>query len=199
MTTLNKLTEQVMRIFSRGTGSPENVNPLVDRREVKLLVVQATHEILAMETKDAIRLGDVNIPTCMIATYENIDVVGDTGAKYTDLPAFPIKLPQDMGVWSVVSSDRIPYIPITTAAWDLLGAMDEGLIEDQIGFYVEGRKIKFTQDPTETVTIKLLVIDPAEIGENDPYPVPPEIEGQVIQRVLQLLAPMGVQPEKPKG
>lgn len=188
-----------MRIFSRGTGSRENVNPLVDRREVKLLVIQATHEILAMETKDAIRLGDVNIPTCMIATYEGIDVVGDEGAKHTHLPAFPIKLPQDMGVWSVTSSDGVAYIPITTAAWDLLGAMDEGLIEDQIGFYVEGRKIKFTQDPTETVNIKLLVVDPAEIGENDPYPVPPEIEGQVIQRVLQLLAPMGVQPEQPKG
>jgi hypothetical protein len=198
-TSLNRLTEQVRRLYARSVGSREDLKPLVEEREVKLLVLQATHELLSLETRESVKLGDINIPTCMIATYPAVAVTGSTGAQSSVLPAYPIKLPQDMGVWSVSSSAGVAYIPITTAAWDLLGGLDEGLLEDSIGFYVEGRTIKYTQDPTSTVTIKLLVVDPANIGDNEPYPIPPEMEGSVIERVLQQLMGSTSQPEKIKG
>jgi hypothetical protein len=265
MTTLNKLTEQLRRNYARFVGEGENIKPTLEDREAKLYVVQATHETLAMEPKKKARLAEIEIPSCMIATYDNQtvsqklatttytistvttnsitvdssisttevpssgfvkignsiysydsfagsvfsgvspDPTGETGTLSVivrfllKLPAYPIHLPQDMGVWSVVSSAGLAYIPITTAAWDLLGSLDEALLEDSVGFYVEGRKVMFTDQPSPTVKVKLLIIDPALLGENDPYPVPPEYEATVLQRALELIVGAGVQPEKPKA
>lgn len=197
MTTLAKISEQVRRIHAKQTPSPENINPKYQDREIRLLIVQATHEILGLSIQQAAQYGDINIPTCMIATYSGITVDGPANGKYVPLPAYPIKLPMDMGVWSVVSDTGTPYIPITPASWDLLGSLDEGLLEDSAGFYVEGRNIKFTKDPSTTVTVKLLIVDPAEFGENDPYPVPTDMEGSIITRTLELMG--APSPEKPKG
>lgn len=196
MTTLNKLTEQVRRQYARLAGSRDDVSPLIQEREAKLVVVQVTNELLCVEPKQSAKMADISIPSCMIATYSDLTV---EGAYFVKLPAYPIHLPQDMGVWSVVSSTGVAYIPITTAAWDLLGAFDEGLLEGQTGFYVEGRKVKFTAQPTATVTVKLLIIDPSTLGDNDPYPVPAEYESIIIERSLNLLLGQGIPAEKPKG
>ena len=184
-----------MRSFDR-----EDLKPKVERREISLLVDQVTNELLAVEPNNGGKIGVVDVPTCMIATYSG-QVVTSSGGIYTvPLPAFPIRLPMDMGVWSVSPEPIAPaYIPIKTDFWDLLGAEDEGLLEDQIGFYVEGRAITFTDQPTATVKIKLLIVDPALLGEFDPYPVPADMEIKVIEKVLALLAARPLTQDKPKG
>jgi hypothetical protein len=198
MVTLNKLTEQARRIYARDFGKREDVKPLVEDRELKLLIVQAANELLAIEPKQGTKLGDITIPTCMIATYTAQSVVG-SGPYHTVLPAFPIHLPQDMGVWSVASSTGVEYIPITSAAWSLLSSLDEGLLENQVGFRVEGRKILYTSVPSGPVTVKLLIIDTSLLGDNDPFPISVEYEAAVISRALQLLTGVKVaEEEKPK-
>ena len=177
----------------------EDIKPKVQPREVALLVDQVTSELLAIEPHQKATVGVVDIPSCMIATYTGQSVSGS--APYTlQLPAYPIKLPMDMGVWSISPEPSgAAYIPIKTDFWDLLGAEDEGLLENQKGFYVEGRNIIFTSQPTSTVKVKLLIVDPSLLSEFDPYPIPADMEKKVIDAVLALLIPIGLQPEKAKA
>jgi hypothetical protein len=200
MTTRNKITEQAMRLYMRAFDR-EDIKPKVERREVALLVDQVANEMLSVEQQQATRLGVVDIPTCMIATYTAQAVAVSGGVYSTNLPAYPIQLPMDIGVWSVYGEPSGPaFIPIKTDFWDLLGAEDEGLLEDQIGFYVEGRKIIYTQNPVATtVKVKLLIVDPSLLGEFDPYPIPADMEFRVAMRVVEILSARGLAPEKPKG
>lgn len=197
MTTRNKLAEQAERLYMRSFDR-EDLKPKIERREVALLVDQAANELLGLQQQAAVRVGIVDVPTCMIARY-----TGQTATQvspYTaTLPAHPIQLPMDMGVWSIKSSAGVAYIPIKTEYWDLMGGLDEGLLEDQVGFYVRGRTVSFTRQPTATVDIELLIVDPALLGEFDPYPIPVDMELRVVERTLALIQARGLSPEKPKG
>lgn len=182
-----------MRSFDR-----EDLKPKIERREVALLVDQAANELLGTQQQAATRMGLVDVPTCMIARYRSQAATQVTPYTAT-LPAYPIQLPMDMGVWSVKSSAGVSYIPIKTEFWDLMGGLDEGLLEDQVGFYVRGRTIQFTRQPTATVDIELLIVDPALLGEFDPYPIPVDMEIKVVERSLALVQSRGLAQEKPKG
>lgn len=113
------------------------------------------------------------------------------------LPVFPIRLPFDIGVWGVyIEPYQVQCIPLSTAINDLIAGLDEGLMENQIGFTVEGRLIKFVGTysllqnaftGTPKVTIKLLVVDPQLLNDDDPLPIPPEYEDSVIKGVLALM------------
>lgn len=195
MTTRNKITEQVERLYMRSFDR-EDLKPKIERREVALLIDQAANELLATEQQLATRMGIVDIPTCMIARY-TAQAATQTTPFTATLPAFPIQLPMDMGVWSVRSSAGLAYIPIKTDFWDLMSGLDEGLLEDQVGFYVRGRTITFTRIPTAAVDIELLIVEPALLGEYDPYPIPVSMELKLVERVVALLAQRGLAPEKP--
>lgn len=113
------------------------------------------------------------------------------------LPVFPIRLPFEIGVWGIyVEPYQIQCIPIPTAINDLINQLDEGLLENQIGYTVEGRLIKFIGSyallqnafaGTPKVTIKLLVVDPQLLNDDDPLPIPPEYEDPVVKKVLDIM------------
>lgn len=204
MTTRYKITEQIERLYVRSFDR-EDLMPVVDRREISLLVDQVANTMIAAEQQAQSKAGIVDIPTCVIATYADqavnervIDV--DNSIFSVPLPAYPIQLPMDIGVWSVSPSPLgQAYIPIKTDWYDLLSAEDEGLLEDQVGFYVEGKTIIFTKEPTPEVKIKLLVVAPELLDEFDMYPIPADMEIKLIQTVVEMLTSRGLPPEKPKG
>jgi hypothetical protein len=70
MTTYNKITEQIQRLYAR-QYERENLMPNIDKREVRLLAIQVINELISATLKDAQRIGDVNIMSCIIATYKN--------------------------------------------------------------------------------------------------------------------------------
>lgn len=198
MTTRNKISEQAERLYMRKFDR-EDLKPRIDRREVALLVDQVANEFLALEVRQGAKVGIVDIPSCMIANYTGTPAA-ISGVFSVALPAIPIPLPMDMGVWSVAPSPTgSAYIPIKTEFWDLLGSQDEGLLEGTVGFYVEGKTIYFTTEPAATVKIKLLIVDPALLNPFDAYPVPADMEIKIIEKVVLLLDSRGLAPEKMKG
>lgn len=197
MTTRNKISEQAEREYMRSFDR-EDLKPKIERRQVNLLVDQCANTLLGLQMQQETRIGVVDVPTCMIATYTGITATQTT--PYTAvLPAFPIQLPLDMGVWAVRSSAGLAYIPIKTDFWDLVGSLDEGLLEDQVGFYVRGKTVTFTRIPTATVDMELLIVDPALLGPYDPYPIPADMESKIVDMVVQKLKLNPLVPEKPKG
>lgn len=197
MTTRNKIAEQCERLYMRSFDR-EDLKPKIERREVSLLIDQVANELLATEQMQATKIGIVDIPTCMIARYTG-QAATQVAPFTATLPAYPIQLPMDMGVWSIKSSTGVAYIPIKTDFWDLMSGLDEGLLEDQVGFYVRGRTITFTRIPTAIVDIEELIIDPSLLGEFDPYPIPADMEISVVEKVVDLLSKRGLSPEKPIG
>jgi hypothetical protein len=200
MTTRNKITEQCERLYLRAFPDKEDLERRVERREVALLVDQVANELLALEPRQLSRMGTIEIPTSMIATYFNQPVYQEPngGRFFSVLAAFPIRLPMDMGVWSVSSATET-FIPVQTEFFDLLGKEPEGLLENQIGFYVEGRKIFFTRNPNGPVRQKLLIVDPSLLSPFDPYPIPADMEAEVVTRVVAILSSRGLVPDKPKA
>jgi hypothetical protein len=201
MTTRNKISEQIQRLYVRQFDRA-NLAPILDRREVRLLVDQVANTLLSIELKTAARIGDMQIPSCMIATYPAQTVANNSGVYSAMLPAFPIKLPMDVGVWGVyVEPSGLACIPVTSAQWDLIaGLTDESALEGQVGYVVEGRKVRFLTNPSAaTVTIKILIVDIGSLTDDDPYPVPSEMESLIITEVLKLLNSVQKAPEKING
>jgi hypothetical protein len=194
MSTRLSIAEQIQRDYKRWLGEEGSLKEAIDRREVFPLINQVANELLGLQMQNGFKTGSIIIPSTIIATYSNHAVKQEHGRYYALLPVFPLSLPRNVGIFSVIPQsgaplvDGKPFIPLTQEDWDLLRDTDEGLLEDQIGYYVEGRQVFFTKNPLVTVVkFKLLISDPALMGDGDPYPITPEIEATLIERVLAIL------------
>lgn len=196
MATRLSLAEQIQRLYKRAIGSEESAKDAIDRRELYPIIHQVTNELIGAVMQEAQKVGGITVPSSIVATYSAIGVSTENGRYYATIPVYPLMLPRNLGVYSIVPQtgsplmDGSPYIPITQEDWDLLSVSDindSGMLEGQTAFYVEGRKAFFTKQPTSYVKMKLLISDPSLIGDNDPYPITPEIEAALINRVLDIL------------
>ena len=188
---LNSLSEQIARLYSRQVGR-ETVK-VKEVAEIKPLVVQAINKVLSLTQKDG--MGD--IPNCMIATYNPVTVQNSGSDYWVDLPAQPIKLPMNQGVWQVKPSlTGATFIPIPDPYWELLRSLDEGAIEGQIGFFQVGSKVYFTANPiVSEVALFLLVVDPASAEGDDVLPLSADLVEDVKLMVLDMLKKTGQTPE----
>ena len=197
MTTINKLSEQVSRLAARFVDR-ENIKPLADKREMKIYLEQAINELLKAEFMQARRYGEFEIPNCMIITYTGQTVVQDTpnARAYVDLPAIPVHLPKNMGVWSVTKANNplSAYIPIPMDFLEVMGTTNVSYLEQQIGYYVYGKRIYFNKDITlaangsvSSVDLKLLVSDFSNFTDTELLPINADMEAMVVQRTIEKL------------
>lgn len=176
------LSEQIKRAYSRGIDR-EDISPRLDSREVKLYVVQAINQLIKLEIAS---IGE-NLDT-VIGTYTAVRA-GASPSYYIDLPVLPISLPKNMGIWRVYKSDCpwAPFVPLKMGDFDIAQGTPSQYLEQLTGYYQEGKRICFTKDPGENITLKLVVNDPGKISDTDILPIPPEMETLVIDMVLQRL------------
>jgi hypothetical protein len=141
--------------------------------------------------------GDYGVPQAMIATYDNIPVTAYKDRAKSVLPTTPISLPRNMGVWAIstTSDPDNMFIPIPSGTFGLLKKIDvEKDMFGQIAYEVEGMNVVYSKDirnaplSINTVTIKLLVIDPSVMGDYDILPIPADMEPEVIAQTLQMLS-----------
>lgn len=219
------IAEEIQRVYKRALGSDENTKYVIDKRELYPIIAQVANEMLGLSIQSSITAGEINIPSCAIATYSLREASQVDGRWRVDIPFYPINLPRNMGIWHVCSQlctdpvnyvydDQLPMIPIGQDDWDLLRSTslhDSGLFENQIGYYVEGNWIYFTSAPPQTtigspgsqtthrfVKIKLLISNPDLFGPTSPYPLPPDMISALVNRVLDILKMNTGQQPKPK-
>lgn len=200
MTTPRKLAYQISRLLSKGTkpkDSSLNEDYLI--AEVR----QAAHAKIKGEFYQQKNEGENAVNFLYIGTYSNIEVQFDDDRErcYIDLPAVPMSLPGMQGIQEVrpqtgdVATD-VAMIPIMPNELELFRSLNVGseIFKDQFCFEPSRDKIWFTERDNETlleadieeVEVKLVVLDPAQIGDNDTLPVPPEMEMDIIKDVLML-------------
>jgi len=141
------------------------------------------------------KIGETIQNGTVLGLYENIDVVQYGGGRSkSTLPAKPLNLPRNMGVFSVflMSDPSKEFIPLQMGQANLLKS--QPMINDllgQIGFEVFGNEVVYTKDLTqlfqgEKVAMRLAILDPSQYGEYDPLPLPPEYEWDIINELVKV-------------
>jgi hypothetical protein len=183
MTTRKKIREQVQLLYSQFVDK-NGFNDEIDVRLIDILIEQSINRFLKVQVVSNIKAGNIEIPTCNIIEY----TLTPTSNTVT-LPVFPMTLPLDMGVWKVsLVSNGLAMIPINATMSNVYGPTNASFLENQTGYTVKGNKIKFTTTVTDPVVVELLVSDFGTTGENDPLPVSPDVEADVVTDVLDRIS-----------
>lgn len=192
--TIYRLSEQIMNLIEggvRGAGSSISFN------ELKIAIAQVVNKMLKVEYLSINgKMGETIPNGSVLGLYEGITTTSwITGRSKATLPVKPIKLPRNMGIWSVYFTDdpENEFIPLQMGQSNLIKSQSQlnGLL-GQIGYEpLGGMDIAFTKDlkslfPTKTLSMRLAILDASQYGDYDPLPLPPEFEMDVVTQVYQL-------------
>lgn len=197
MITKNVLSEQIQRIYARFIDK-ENLSDVIDTREINLIMNQSINKVLKLQVADSFKAGLVDVPKCNLLEY-TCAVTADAGnnRSYITLPAIPLTLPMDMGIWSIAAATgaMTPYIPIPAQDVLVFQGVNLSYLEGKVGYYLQGKRVYFTKNITlaangtvTSVVVNLLVMDFSQIGDNDVLPISPEVESAIIDDVLQTIS-----------
>ena len=197
-TTKAIISEQIQRIYSRFIDKG-NESDVIDVREIKLLVNQSINKVLKLQVSESFKAGEYDVPKCNLLEYTCAVTSQPSNSRaYITLPATPISLPMDMGIWSISAANSAlnPYLPIPSQDVLVFGTIANGTnlsyLEGQVGYYLQGTRVYFTKDITTvangsitSVTVNLLVMDFNKITDNEMLPISPDVESAIIDDVLQ--------------
>ena len=106
-----------------------------------------------------------------------------------------VSLPNGLGLYQVSPSSDIatayPIVPIGHAS--LLKGTAAATNANNIYVWQMGQTVFFSSQPAATVNL-MVVISGKEIDESDPYPIPPDMESELLKELIQIF---GVQNKQP--
>lgn len=198
MTTKLRMAEQIQRLYARFLDK-DNPSDVIDIREVILLLRQSINKVLKLQVSESFKAGEYDVPKCNLLEYTCAVTSQPSNSRaYITLPATPISLPMDMGIWSISAANSAlnPYLPIPSQDVLVFGTIANGTnlsyLEGQVGYYLQGTRVYFTKDITTvangsitSVTVNLLVMDFNKITDNEMLPISPDVESVIIDDVLQ--------------
>ena len=192
MVTKYRLAEEIHRLIDAGNRQAASK---IHINELMLSVAQVANSLLKAEYFQANVPFQEMIPNgAMIATYDNLLVSKwGTTSKIT-LPAKPIRLPRNIGVFSVYQmiSPFDHFIPVEMGQFTMIrGLRMISDCLDNVGYEVYGNDIVFTRDITNDPTpvycsVRLVILDISQYGDYDPLPLPADMEWEIKKQVLAL-------------
>lgn len=194
--TIYRLAEEIIKILN---GGDIQLASNVSLNEAKISIGQVVNAMLKTEHFQVNEKMGEKIPNgSVLGLYEGIVPVSwYTGRSKATLPIKPIKLPRNMGIWSVyrTSDPSNEFIPLQMGQSNLIKSqpMINNLL-GQIGYEpLGGMDISFTKDlpllyPGETLSMRLAIMDISQYGDFDPLPILPEMEWEVKKEVVKLYA-----------
>lgn len=181
------LAEQVLnRLVSRPDQATRT-----DIRDIILAVGQEVNtQIKAQHFQSDMPNGETIPNGCVMGTYENVKIEEWKTVSRALLPAMPINLPRDMGIFEISKTDNphcvfIPALPGQLAMLDsqkLISELQQFYAYSRYGQYVEFNK-NLLKDNVTTVMMRLLVMDVLALGDYDVLPIPADIESIVVEIV----------------
>ena len=169
--------------------------------EVRLLLTQAMNtKIKAAYFQEVMGDGERIPAGSMKVRYGAIPVISWRGKSMLTLPAMPVQLPRNMGVWEITSSEDpdCQFIPYQSGQrWMMRKEKLLSKVIGQYGFEVNGLEVLFDTDllnsdnPITEVEVVLIIADTNKLGDWDLVPLPADMVGEVIQEVYKLLSTKG--------
>lgn len=196
MTTINKLSEQIMRLLEAGTKS---VDSKLSKQVIALEIRQAIHAVMRGEMRQATIDGEKTVDSHYVGTFSRTVLEDSKGRNYITLPSY-VYLYGHQGIQQISpltdrGEDRpmIPIMPNEMFLFDQLTAGKETL-RNQWCYELKKDKAIFSKKDDETlidegitsVEVEAVSIDPDDVGNSDTLPLPPELEMMVIKEVLSL-------------
>jgi len=184
------LAEEIMRILE---GGNMNVGAKVRKEEIYASIAQVANTVLkGSYMAENLPMAELIPNGAMIASYESVAVSSYGQVCKATLPVKPIKLPRNMGVYSVFDpNDPVnEYIPIEMGHAALLGSQPVLNSILGVGYECYGMDLIFTTDLTllgiSALTMRLVVLDMSLYSEWDPLPIIADQEYQIKKMVLEL-------------
>lgn len=200
ITTIYRLAEQTISLIEGG-GLAASAS--VSMNEVKIACGQVINTLLKTEHFTINEKMGERIPNgSVLGLYENIPVVLVNGVSKASLPIKPLKLPRNMGIFSVYPKyttignyeyDK-EFIPLQMGQAGLIKS--QPLLNDllgQVAYENYGMELIFTKNiksffPNVVLAMRLAIMDISQYGDFDPLPILPEHEFTVIQEVYKLFS-----------
>lgn len=196
--TLYRLSEEILKMISG--GDIQNATN-ISINEIKISIGQVVNQILKVEHFSVNEKMGEKIPNgSVLGLYESIAVTKYRDVTQCQLPIKPLKLPRNMGVFSIWATGfpSKEFIPLQMGQTNLLQSQPliNGLL-GQVGYECFGSQIVFTKnilaaDNNQTVDMRLAIMDISQYGDFDLLPILPEMEWQVKQEVVKLYSGIGV-------
>ena len=190
-TTRYKIAEQVLSLLKGGSPS---VASSVRMPAVMEAVGQAVNKLLKTDYYTTHIGGDEIIPNgYVVGVYENVSVEKHRGVSRSPLPAFPVKLINNVGLFQInkPGCPNDPFIPIPTGNVALIRS--EPMISDlfdQIGYYQSGMHAIYTKDLQAKgigkVDMMLVVMDVGSYSDHQPLPIPADMEFDAIRVTYEI-------------
>lgn len=169
----------------------------VHEADIRAALNRAVAAILKMDAVNVNFQYGTSIPTHhLVATYDDVPVVdADCDRSYAILPATPMAMPMQMGVWRVYNCDCDSFIPLEPGMMNIASnvkhtAMSAILGDELIAYEVAGTKVTFNKPKEtvgETVSMQLLLMDISALDEYSQLPIPQDMEEAVFNMVRKSL------------
>jgi len=196
MSTIYKITEQINAMLQ---GGDPPIASKFEMSEVKEVVVQVINSLIKSQHFTEDMASGETIPDGSVLTeYDNIPVESYKNVSRATLPAMPVKLLLNMGVFHVSKTDDIinGFIPFESGQLQMIG--EEALISDilgQIGYEVSGKYLIFNKDITtgdadtaiHEVYVKLVIKDLSLWSDYELLPIPASMEAELIEKTFVFL------------
>jgi hypothetical protein len=183
--------------------------PRVEDEEIEIYLGQVVNSLFKTEFMSVtLPSGETTPSNAVIATYDGILVEKYKNRSRAKLPVNPIRMFRNMGVYHVGPDDNLEcqYIPIPQGQGSMIKS--QKLLNELIatGYEVHDNYVEFTNDLTgQKVLMRLVIMDVDKYGPYDQLPIPADLEGVVVEKVLQMftqkqpqdkIADMSSQPTK---
>lgn len=192
--TIFRLSEECLRIISGGNPT---VGSKVTMPELKIACGQVANSLLKIDYFQTNQRTREMIPNgTVLGLYENIPVAKYKNKSQAILPIKPLKLPRNMGIFSIFDPENpdYEYIPLQMGQAGLL--QSQPLLNDlmgQVGYSNFGLQILFTRDITGpdpsnpvTVSMRLAIMDITQYSDYEPLPILPEMEWGIKSEVCKM-------------
>ena len=194
MITLRSLAWQFIDDFS---GGGKTVDSKLDERDVILKIRQIINEILPLQLYKNYAEGDVSGPAMYIATYElTLLNDADRNLAYITLPEFHTSLPYNRGIHRIYLKDD-PYRDIVISHQPGIGAnLKAGNVaginygfQEGLKFILRNVSVEPDEEPKKVI-YQPIIAAPDTIGINDPLPIIPEQQGEILKRLMIIYRPV---------
>ena len=188
MATKKEISEQAMRILAGGHLKPDRT---LDIREVMLALDQLRDTTVKLSTFENVKMGNYEVDHDYLSFYESVAVQTDAvkGVDYIELPASPLALYGGLGVYQITPIDDMEdaFIMALPGQAGLLSGTDALNRTTKTYCWTVGNRVYFKNINETDVTV-LMAASSKDITENADYPVSPNDEAELLQRLIQVFS-----------